>query len=38
MGDIPMAAFDIIAIPHEIKQVPTSRDIILFIMIVLPFL
>jgi hypothetical protein len=37
MGDIPIAALDIIAIPNEMKQVPVSNAKILFIIIILPF-
>jgi hypothetical protein len=35
IGDIPMAALDIRAIPNEIKQVPTNNAVILFFIILL---
>jgi hypothetical protein len=35
MGDIPIAALDIIAIPNEIKHVPIISDVILFAIVVL---
>jgi hypothetical protein len=35
IGDIPMAALDIRAIPNEIKQVPTNKAVTLFFIILL---
>jgi hypothetical protein len=38
MGDIPIEAFDMIAIPNEMKHVPTSNAVILFAMIIISFI
>jgi hypothetical protein len=38
MGDIPIEALDMIAIPNEMKHVPTSNAVILFVMIIISFI